>query len=149
MKGLLRFRGGHAMKKNTEKIQDKVTDFINAPTIQISAQMSVFEACKRMKKYKVGSILVSEGKHTVGIFTETDLLTKVVAKNEYPDDIPVFNVMSKELVFIDSEATMVAAFLKMQIRKIRHLVVKEKEKVVGVLSIKDVAKYYVHKFGGA
>ena len=110
--------------------------------------MSVLEACKRMQKHKVGSILISEGKHFVGFFTETDLLTKVVAKNEYPDSTPVTTVMTKEMVYIDTDSSMVAAFLKMEMKNIRHLVVKENEEIVGVLSIKDVAKFYVHKFSG-
>ena len=134
------------MNKLKEEVKDKVKHFITPPLIQISATLSVFEACKRMKKQKVGSILVTEGKHFVGIFTESDLLKKVVAQNEYPGSTTVFKVMTKELVYIDSESSMVAAFLKMQTKNIRHLIVKDNNMVTGVLSIKDIAKFYVHKF---
>ena len=120
------------MNKIEEKVKDKVKHFINPPAIHISARVSVFEACKRMQKHKVGSILVSEGKHFIGIFTEADLLTKVV--------------VTKELLYIDSESTMVMAFLKMQKKNVRHLIVKDDNNVTGVLSIKDIAKYYVKKF---
>lgn len=137
-----RFWGEQIMNK----IKDKVKDFITPPAIHISAKLSVFEACTRMKKHKVGYILVSEGKGFVGIFTEADLLTKVVAQNEWPDSTPIVKVMTKELFYIDSESSMVAAFLKMQIKNIRHLVVKEEQNIVGVLSIKDVGKFYVNKF---
>ncbi len=132
--------------KDKDEVRDKVKHFVNPPLIQISAKVSVLEACKRMDKQNVGSILVSEGKHFVGIFTEVDLLKKVVAKNDFPGSVPVSTVMSKELHYIDSEASMVVAFLKMQASNIRHLVVKENKIVIGVLSIKDVAKYYVNKF---
>ena len=57
--------------------------------------------------------------------------------------------MTKTLLHIESEESMVAGFLKMQERKIRHLVVKENGNIVGVLSIKDVEKYYVHKFSNS
>lgn len=134
------------MEHTSDKVKDKVKDYINPPAIHISAKMSVLEACKRMDKHKVGSILISEGKHFVGIFTEADLLTKVVAHNEWPDSTPVVKVMTKELVYIDSDSSMVAAFLKMQTKNIRHLIVKEDNDVAGVLSIKDVAKFYVDKF---
>ena len=60
----------------------------------------------------VGSSLISEGKHFVGIFTEADLLTRVVAQNEWPDSTPVAKVMTKELLYIDSDSSMVVAFLK-------------------------------------
>ncbi|MBT3921416.1 MAG: CBS domain-containing protein [Nitrospina sp.] len=134
------------MNKLKEEVKDKVKHFITPPLIQISATLSVFEACKRMKKQKVGSILVTEGKHFVGIFTESDLLKKVVAQNEFPGSTTIFKVMTKELVYIDSESSMVAAFLKMQTKNIRHLIVKDNNMVTGVLSIKDIAKFYVHKF---
>lgn len=137
------------MKTIKNEVKDKVKHFINPPAIHISAKMSVFEACKRMKKHKVGSILISEGKHFVGIFTEADLLTKVVAQNEWPDSTPVAKVMTKELLYIDPESSMVTAFLKMQTKNIRHLVVKENQDIAGVLSIKDIAKYYVNKFSEA
>jgi len=128
---------------------DTVKDFIKPPVIQISSKMSVYEACKRMKKYEVGSILITEGENYVGIFTETDLLKKVVAHNDFPAGIIVSMVMTKEIFYIDSEESMVAAFLKMQRKNIRHLVVKEGRNVIGVLSIKDVANFYVHKFSTA
>jgi signal-transduction protein with cAMP-binding, CBS, and nucleotidyltransferase domain len=137
------------MKTIKDEVKDKVKHFINPPAIHISAKMSVLEACKRMNKHKVGSILISEGKHFIGIFTEADLLTKVVAQNEWPDNTPVAKVMTKELLYIDSESSMVTAFLKMQTKNIRHLVVKENQDIAGVLSIKDVAKYYVNKFSEA
>jgi CBS domain-containing protein len=108
--------------------------------------MSVFDAVKRMKKHEVGAILVLDGKNYVGIFTEADLLKKVVAQNELPGSTLVSKVMTRDLLYIDSESSMVAAFLKMQTKNIRHLIVKENDDVAGVLSIKDVAKYYVHKF---
>jgi signal-transduction protein with cAMP-binding, CBS, and nucleotidyltransferase domain len=143
------FWGEQIMKTIKDEVKDKVKHFINPPAIHISAKMSVLEACKRMNKHKVGSILISEGKHFVGIFTEADLLTKVVSQNEWPDSTPVTKVMTKELLYIDSESSMVTAFLKMQTKNIRHLIVKENQDIAGVLSIKDVAKYYVNKFSEA
>lgn len=134
------------MNENNEEVKDKVKHFIEPPAIHISDKMTVLEACKRMKKHQVDAILVSEGEKFVGIFTDADLLNKVVADNELADDTPIFNVMTKKLVYIDSDASMILAFVTMQTKDIRHLVVKQGEEVIGVLSIKDIANYYVHKF---
>lgn len=128
---------------------DQVKDFLKPDIIEISSKSSVYEACKRMKEYNVGSILITERRAYVGIFTETDLLKKVVAENDFAASTVVSKVMTREIFYIDSGASMVAAFLKMQKKNIRHLVVKEGENVAGVLSIKDVANYYVHKFSEA
>ncbi len=57
--------------------------------------------------------------------------------------------MSQPIVSMDEESLMVAAFLKMQKAKIRHLGVTKKGKIIGVLSIRDVANYYVLKFSPA
>lgn len=137
------------MDKASVEVKDKVKHFIKPPPIHINSNLPVLEACKRMKKYNVGSILVADGKHFIGIFTETDLLKKVVAQNELPGVTLVSQVMAKKMVYIDSESSMVEAFLKMQTHNIRHLVVKENNEISGVLSIKDVANYYVHKFSKA
>jgi signal-transduction protein with cAMP-binding, CBS, and nucleotidyltransferase domain len=137
------------MDKAKAEVKDKVKHFINPPPIHINANLPVIEACKRMKKYNVGSILVADGKHFIGIFTETDLLKKVVAQNVLPAIILVSQVMEKNMIYIDSESSMVEAFLKMQTHNIRHLVVKENNEISGILSIKDVASFYVHKFSKA
>lgn len=126
---------------------DKVKDFLKPDIIEISSSSSVFEACKRMKEYGVGSILITERKAYVGIFTETDLLKKVVAQNSFAANTVVSKVMTSEIIYIDCEASMVSAFLKMQTKNVRHLVVKKDENVAGIISIKDVAKFYVDKFG--
>ena len=125
---------------------DKVKDFLNPPPIYVRASMSVFDAVKRMKKHEVGAILVIDGKDYIGIFTEADLLKKVVAQNESPGSTLVSKVMTRALLYIDSESSMVAAFLKMQTKNIRHLIVKDSNEIGGILSIKDVAKFYVKKF---
>ena len=125
---------------------DKVKNRLNPPPIYVRAGMSIFEAVKRMKKHEVSAILVIEGKNYVGVFTEADLLIKVVAQNESPSNTLVAKVITKDLLYIDSESSMATAFLKMQTKNICHLSVKENNDVTGVLSIKDVAKYYVHKF---
>ena len=125
---------------------DKVKDFLNPPPIYVRASMSVFDAVKRMKKHEVVAILVIDGKDYIGIFTEADLLKKVVAQNESPGSTLVSKVMTRDLLYIDSESSMVAAFLKMQTKNIRHLIVKDSNEIGGILSIKDVAKFYVKKF---
>ena len=126
--------------------KEKIRDFVHLPLIQISARMTVFDASKWMRKHEVGAILVTEGKNFVGIFTEADLLNKVVALSDSPGSTSLTKVITRRLLHIDAEASMVAAFLMMHKKNIRHLVVKDNQTIIGVLSITDVAKYYVHKF---
>ena len=126
---------------------DGVKGYMSEPSVIIDAESSVLDTVKLMKESKVGAILVTENGEITGIFTETDLLRKVAADEKSMGDIKVSSVMSKPLVSIDVEAKMLKAFYEMQQRNIRHLTVTEDEIVVGILSIKDIANFYIGKFG--
>jgi len=126
---------------------DMVKGYMSEPSVIIDAESSVLATVKLMKENKVGSILVTENGEITGIFTETDLLRKVAADEKSMSSIKVSSVMSKPLVSIDVEAKMIKAFYEMQQRNIRHLTVTEGGIVVGILSIKDIANFYIGKFG--
>lgn len=119
--------------------------YMGRPVIKISSDKTVLETVKLMREIEVGAILVKENEEITGIFTETDLLRKVVAEEKPADSIKVSEVMSTPLVSIDVEEKMFKAFTEMHQNNIRHLTVTEDKKIVGVLSIKDIAKYYVTK----
>ncbi|KMP11072.1 hypothetical protein UR09_04395 [Candidatus Nitromaritima sp. SCGC AAA799-A02] len=125
---------------------DDVRVYMSDPSITIDFQSTVLDTVKLMRDNHVGSILVTENGEITGIFTETDLLRKVAAEGHALESIKLGSVMSKPLVSIDADSSMVAAFLMMQQRNIRHLGVRENKKTVGVISIKDIANYYVNKF---
>lgn len=126
---------------------DEVKAYMSDPSVTIDAESSVLETVKLMREHKVGAILVKEKDVMTGIFTETDLLRKVAADAKPMDGIKVSSVMSKPLISIDAEAKMLKAFFEMQQRNIRHLTVTEGGIVVGILSIKDIANFYIGKFG--
>lgn len=126
---------------------DEVKGYMSDPSVTIDAESSVLDTVKLMRDNKVGAILVTENSEITSIFTETDLLRKVAADEKPMDSIKVSSVMSKPLVSIDAEAKMLKAFYEMQQRNIRHLTVTEGGKVVGILSIKDIANFYIGKFG--
>ncbi len=125
---------------------DAVKFYMDESIISVDSQTTILETVRIMREKKIGSVLVTENEEIVGIFTETDLLRKVIAEENSPKEILVASVMSKPLMTIDCEMSMVAAFLKMQQSNIRHLAITEKKKIIGVISIKDIANYYVNKF---
>lgn len=125
---------------------DAIKFYMDESIVSVDSQTSILETVKIMREKEIGSILITEKEETIGIFTETDLLRKVIAEESSPKDVLVADVMSKPLMTIDSEMSMIAAFLKMQQSNIRHLGITEKGKIIGVISIKDIANYYVNKF---
>jgi CBS domain-containing protein len=66
------------------------------PPVKVSRDTSVGEAAQRMVDGKVGCVLVEEGEQLVGIFTERDLLTKVLPQRLDPDETPVAAVMTRD-----------------------------------------------------
>ncbi|PIR00122.1 MAG: histidine kinase [Nitrospinae bacterium CG11_big_fil_rev_8_21_14_0_20_45_15] len=126
---------------------DEVKMYMSEASVTIEAKGSVWDTVKLMKENAVGAILITEDDKFIGIFTETDLLRKVVAEEKSLANTKIGSVMCHPLISIDAKSNMLRAFYVMQQRNIRHLTVTENGKVIGILSIKDIANYYIGKFG--
>ena len=101
------------------------------------------QAIDRMNARKIGSLLVMKGDQLVGIFTERDVLTRVVTRRLDCDKTPVAEVMSREVVTITGARTVQEAMMVMTDTRHRHLPVVEDERVVGLVSIGDCTRWTV------
>jgi len=116
---------------------------IMQPVIQmIRPDASVVEAAKQMRNGKVGALLVRDHGHDLGIVSETDLARKVLAESLDPAVTLVHSVMSAPLVTIDIAASPHDASELMAEAGIRHLAVVEGGEVVGMLSVRDLLRYF-------
>ena len=109
------------------------------PVVNIGPNQTVLEAAKLMKESDRGSLLIVDGKVTVGIITERDLVMRVIARN-LSHTTPVSEVMSSPLVTINADATVKKAARIMGEHKIRRLPVVEGGGVIGVLVASDVLR---------
>jgi CBS domain-containing protein len=91
-----------------------------------------------MSALNVGAILVLEDNRLEGIFSERDLMTRVVVAGLNPDATPVGQVMSTHLATIQEDATIDDAMEMMQRRNCRHLPVMRGTTVVGMVSMRDL-----------
>ena len=94
----------------------------------------------------VGALLVNDRGEWLGIVTHVDFTRKVIVADLDPMKTPVSNVMSGPLLTLDGEETMDRAFVTMRQKNVRHLAVTRNHNVIGMLSMKDFANYYNHKF---
>ncbi|MFQ5717589.1 MAG: cyclic nucleotide-binding/CBS domain-containing protein [Nitrospinales bacterium] len=124
---------------------DQVKYYMDESIISIDTESSVSEAARKMRDNKVGSLLIEEKGKFTGVISEGDLTRKVLAEGLDPGETKVSAVISNPIIVIDCEISMVEAFLHMRKHNIRHIVVTEKKKIAGVLSIKDFATYYINK----
>jgi CBS domain-containing protein len=108
------------------------------PLIHADPSDSVREVARMMTERNVGAVAVLDAGRLVGVFSERDLMARVVAAGVDPDHTPVSAVMTKELIVADAGDGVDAALQKMHERKCRHLPVVRGGKLIGMLSIRDL-----------
>jgi len=109
----------------------------------VEERQSVAEVARVMAGFHVGAILVLNGDELAGIFSERDLMVRVVLEGRDPERTPVRDVMSIEVSTIDEGASPEEAMELMQSRSCRHLPVTRDGHVVAFLSMRDLMNYEV------
>ncbi len=108
----------------------------------IPVEQSVAEAARRMRDDRIGSLLVEQTGEYVGIVTETDVVRRGVAESGDLEKLTVEKIMSFPMASIESIRSVQDAHDMMADLRVRHLVVREAGKVVGVLSARDLLVYF-------
>ncbi len=110
----------------------------NRPVITVQDGDAVQSAAKKMADHNIGALPVLENERLVGIFTERDIIGKVVAPGKDITSVKVSDVMTRNLVFAYADDTTDICSSKMRGANIRHLPVIEGEHLIGILSIRDL-----------
>jgi len=105
----------------------------------------VADAVKLMREKKVGCVLVCEQRSIVGIFTERDLLRRIIVPGK-PLDVPMRDCMTPEPVTVHPKDSIACAIKRMQKGGYRHLPVVIDDRPVGILSVKRIVHYLVEHF---
>ena len=106
----------------------------------ISPDATVYEALNRMAEKNVGSMLVFEGKDLAGMISERDYSRKTILKGRLSKDTAVREIMTTSVVSVHPDDDIEACMELFTDKRVRHLPVIEKGKVVGIVSIGDVVK---------
>lgn len=104
---------------------------------------TVLEATQRMNEHSVGALLIMEEDRMVGIFTERDVLRRVVAEERIPSTVRVGEVMTSEVACCTLETSIDEAQNLMRQYRVRHVPVVDCDgEVQGILSIGDLNAYH-------
>ena len=110
-----------------------------ADVLTVSPDLTVLEAARAMNDRRVGAAVVSDGDQVVGIFTERDMLRRIVAEERSPSQTAVREVMTPEVICCQGDTRIDEARGIFMNRRIRHLpVVDEQGQLEGLISIGDI-----------
>ena len=128
--------------RNTKVNAGRVADYMSTDIRIVHIDATLKEAGRLLKKWKVGSLLVDDGRRYVGSITDTDLSRKGIAAGLDPVTTKVNTCMTKPIITIDDTEPLTAAVTLMKERRIRHVAVTVDGTVMGVLSVADLLRYY-------
>jgi CBS domain-containing protein len=118
-----------------------VKDYMSRVILSADKNLSVFEAAKLMVEKKIPYVIVLDGGKPVGIVTEEDLISKVLAADRDPKTTKLSDIMTTPLLTIDPDATLSEAAAIMSEKRVRKLPVVRDGIIYGVLTTQDVANY--------
>ncbi|MGQ9495964.1 MAG: CBS domain-containing protein [Thermoanaerobaculaceae bacterium] len=107
----------------------------------VSPTTTVHEAAQIMVRHNVGSVLVVEAGKPIGIFTERDLMVRVVVPGKDPKKVAVREVMTGEVAVVEPNTRVKEAMAIMTEKRCRHLPVVAEGKIVGLVSIGDLVRW--------
>ena len=111
--------------------------------VTVAPETTVLIAVQQMNDRKIGALLVLDRGRPVGIFTERDVLVRVVAAGLDPTGTPVGEVMTRSPVVVRSETTVGEAMRVITEKRCRHLPVVDDSRLLGLISIGDLTSWLV------
>jgi len=104
----------------------------------IDANATVLDAAKLMNERRIGALVITRGENVVGIFTERDILNRVVAAGRPAAETRVHDVMTSPIACCRRDTTDTECRSVMRGKRIRHLPVVEDGRLLGIISIGDI-----------
>ncbi len=138
----------------TERPRGMVRDFMHRNLEVVPPEATIVEAAVRMREKSLGSLLVvpvdAEGRvsNRSGIVTETDLIRNVLAKGMDASLTRVDQIMTSPLLTIAPDRPMLDASHLMETNHVRHVCVSDEEEIVGMISVRDLVRYFIDSEGG-
>jgi len=109
------------------------------PTLyQVGPEVMVFDALRLLSDFGVGAMVVMDQGQLVGIFSERDYTRKVALQGRNSRDTPVGDIMTRDVISVAPGTGTRTCMALMSQKKIRHLPVVDGDRVLGMISIRDI-----------
>ena len=116
-----------------------VRDAMTGDPRSIGATASVVEAARLMREAHIGSLPITDGDKLVGMITDRDITTRVVAEAADPKATSVGDVYSQDLISVEPDDDLREALQLMARHQVRRLPVVENDRLVGIVAQADIA----------
>ena len=128
---------------------DRVGDIKLTPPITASADEPVEAVVQRMRQARHGCVLIMNGEEQTGIFTERDVMSRVLIPGRDPAATPVGEVMTPSPTTLAIDSPPAHAIHRMVSQGFRHLPITRDGKLVGCISVRDLLRYIDRAILGA
>lgn len=128
----------------------KVSQIMTPKVHSVGPDTVVLEAIKKMASFNIGAIVVTDkDAKAIGIFTERDLMNRVVAQGRDPAATLIREAMTANPTALGSNALISEAFHILQNQGMRHLILVDDNVLAGIVSIKDINKFLINAMESA
>ena len=143
--------GGPAPPSGVARKEDwpvEVSEVMTKEVVTVGPHYNVADVASLMDAKGIGSVIVLEDDRVLGILTERDIL-KVIGAGEDPKNVAAHEALIDDLYTIAPTASIEEAASQMTQAKVRHLPVIEEDKIVGIISIRDVVRWSAREMAEA
>jgi CBS domain-containing protein len=106
----------------------------------IGPDATVYDAVAMMVEHNVGALVVLDGDHVIGIVTERDYMRKMILAGKDPRTTRIRDIMTGRVLYVRPDQTVQECMQLMTERQVRHLPVIDTDRLIGILSIRDVVR---------
>lgn len=125
----------------------KIHSLVSESVASMDESRTVQEGVALMAQKNVGSLVITGSNGVAGLFTERDLITRVISQGKDPANLKLGEVCTRDLVSISSESSCQEAIKKMHSQVCRRLVVYRGDRFMGLVNLQTVAKALADKSG--
>lgn len=122
-------------------MNDLVQDIMTKDVVAVDEHMTALDAARLMTEKGISSLIIEKDHAPVGIISERDFVKKICLKDMQPSTINVGSIMSKIQTYASPDTPVDVAVQRMVNHKIRRLPIISDGKVIGIITVTDLAKH--------
>jgi len=117
-------------------------DIMSKKVVAVESNSTASDIAKLMDKNRVSSMIITKDEKPVGIITERDMVSKIIAQNKKPSEVKTVEIMSSPLVVVSPLTPVDEVVEKMILNKIRRIVVLNGTETLGIITVTDFVKHF-------